>query len=104
MRETSGNHSSQGAEIIAHYRSGEPSTGIAAVYSLSKNSVIKVLREAGVAVRRQSLADEQIDEAVRLYIEGQSLARIGAHLDVDHGTVWRALKKQGVKMRDTHGR
>jgi hypothetical protein len=37
-------------------------------------------------------------------LEGQSLAQIGAHLGVDHGTVWRQLRKRGVKMRDTHGR
>lgn len=38
-----------------------------------------------------------------MYRSGQSLAAIGVHLGVDHGTVWRQLRKHGVKMRDTHG-
>ncbi|TDZ41728.1 hypothetical protein CCUG63695_01687 [Mycobacteroides franklinii] len=33
-----------------------------------------------------------------------SLARIGRHFGVDHGTVWHQLKKRGIGMRDTHGR
>ncbi|MDH6242706.1 helix-turn-helix domain-containing protein [Mycobacterium sp. OTB74] len=92
------------AEIVALYRSGEPSTAIGATYGLNKNSVIKVLREAGIPIRRQSLTSEQIDDAIRLYRTGQSLATIGRQLGVDHGTVWRALRKRRVKLRDTHGR
>jgi hypothetical protein len=92
------------ADIVARYRSGEPSTAIGVADGLNKNSVIKVLREAGIPIRRQSLTDDQIAEAVRLYEAGQSLATVGRHLGVDHGTVWRALKKRDVQMRDTHGR
>jgi len=92
------------AEIVNRYRSGESSSAIGAAYGLNKNSVIKVLRDAGVPIRRQSLTVEQIDDAVRLYEAGKSLAKIGTKLGVDHGTVWRALQKRGVPMRDTHGR
>ena len=53
---------------------------------------------------RSGLTDDRIAEAAQLYAEGMSLAKIGAGFDVDHGTVWRALKKRGVQMRDTHGR
>lgn len=92
------------ATIIARYRSGESSTSLAAVFGVSKNSVIKLLRDAGVPIRRQGLTNEQIDDAARLYEAGQSLAKIGRQLGVDHGTVWRQLKNCGVRMRDTHGR
>jgi len=91
-------------DIVARYQAGEPSTAIAATFNISKGSVIKLLREAGIQIRNQPLTDSQITEAVRLYKSGQSLAQIGAHLGVDHGTVWRQLKKRGVQMRDTHGR
>lgn len=91
-------------EIINLYFSGKPSTSIAVLHGLNKNSVIKVLREAGVEIRRRSLTIEQIDDAAQLYEAGQSLAKIGTRLGVDHGTVWRALKRRGVPMRDTHGR
>jgi hypothetical protein len=92
------------AEIVARYEAGEPSTAVAASYGLSKGSVIRLLHEAGIPIRRQGLTVEQTSEAARLYESGWSLAKIGAHLCVDHGTVWRALKKRGVKMRDTHRR
>ncbi|WP_240743553.1 helix-turn-helix domain-containing protein [Mycobacterium paragordonae] len=55
-------------------------------------------------IRKQPLTDEQVAKAAQLYASGQSLATIGTHLGVDHGTVWHALKKRGVRMRDTHGR
>ena len=92
------------AEIVTSYVSGEPSTAIAALYGLNKNSVIKVLREAGVPIRRQSLTNEQIDDAAQLYQAGQSLAKIGIKLGVEASTVRRALLSRGVRMRDTHGR
>jgi len=92
------------AEIIAHYEAGEPSTAIATTYGISKGSVIRLLRDAGVPIRKQGLTEEGVAEAARLYASGQSLAQIGMYLGVDHGTVWRQLRKHGVKMRDTHGR
>lgn len=92
------------AEIVTRYEAGEPSTAVAARFGISKGSVIRLLREAGVPIRNQGLTDDQIAEAVQLYASGHSLAAIGAHFGVDHGTVWRQLRKRGVKMRDTHGR
>ena len=91
-------------EIITNYESGKSSYELAEECGISKNSVIKLLREAGVPIRNQPLTDQQVTEAIRLYEAGKSLAKIGAHLGVDHGTVWRQLKKCGVEMRDTHGK
>ncbi|HWF70542.1 MAG TPA: helix-turn-helix domain-containing protein [Mycobacterium sp.] len=92
------------SEIIACYEAGEPSTALAASHSLSKGSVIRLVREAGIPIRRQGLTNDQITEAIQLYGSGMSLAKVGARFGVDHGTVWRALKKRGMRMRDTHGR
>lgn len=92
------------AEIVARYEAGEPSTAIANLFDLSKGSVIRLLRDAGVTIRNQGMTDDQIAEAGQLYGAGLSLAKIGVKFGVDHGTVWRALKKRDVKMRDTHGR
>lgn len=92
------------AEISARYEAGEPSTAIASSCGLSKGSVIRLIREAGISIRRQGLTNNQITEAAQLYDSGLSLAKIGARFGVDHGTVWRQLKKRGVRMRDTHGR
>jgi hypothetical protein len=42
-----------------------------------------------VPMRRRGLSPDQIDEAVRLYGEGWSLARIGEQMQVDPTTVLR---------------
>jgi DNA-directed RNA polymerase specialized sigma24 family protein len=55
-------------------------------------------------MRMRGLSAEQIDEAVRLYEAGQSLARIGERLGVDAGTVRARVVERRVRMRDTHGR
>jgi hypothetical protein len=49
-------------------------------------------------MRRQGLTAEQVDEAVRLYETGWSLARIGEQTAVDHTTVWHRLRERGVRM------
>ncbi len=91
-------------QIVARYEAGEPSTALMKKFDLSKGSVLKVLREAGVAMRNQGLSGGQIDEAQRLYEAGWSLARIGEKFDVDHTAVRRQLIRRGVRMRDMHGR
>jgi hypothetical protein len=58
------------AEIIARYEAGEPSTAIAAIFNISKGSVIRLLREAGVKIRKQGLTIDQIAEAADMYANG----------------------------------
>jgi transposase-like protein len=91
-------------QIIACYQAGEPSTAIATSFNISKGSVIRLVRNAAAAIRKQGLTQEQVEEAIKLYVDGKSLAWIGKHLRVDRGTVWRQLRKRGVKMRDSHRR
>ena len=91
-------------QIVTRYKAGEPSTAIATTFNISKGSVIRLLRNAGVTIRNQPLTSDQITEAAQLYASGQSLAEVGAHLGVDASTVHKALKKADVQLRDTHGR
>ncbi|GAB3288744.1 hypothetical protein GCM10027563_24890 [Parasphingorhabdus pacifica] len=60
-----------------------------------------ILHRHGVPMRRRGLSEEQIDDAVRLYNHGWSLARIAARMDVVAGTVRQRLHERGVTMRDT---
>jgi hypothetical protein len=57
-----------------------------------------------VRMRMRGLSPEQIDEAVRLYEAGWSLARIGDRMEVDDMTVLHRLRDRGVKTRDPQGR
>jgi hypothetical protein len=79
------------ADIVARYEAGETTQQLGTRYGISKTRVGNVLREQGVAIRRQGLSDVQVDEAATLYTAGKSLAWLGAHFDVSHTTVATAL-------------
>lgn len=62
------------------------------------------LRERGVVTRRKSPSPEQMLEMTCHYEQGESLARVGARLGVNGGTVHTHLVRAGIPLRDTHGR
>ena len=73
-------------------------------FGINRKTVSNIVRRHGVVMRRCGLSAEQIDDAVRLYGESWSLARIGQKFDVDSTTVHRRLRERGVRMRDAQGR
>jgi DNA-binding CsgD family transcriptional regulator len=79
---------------------------LARQYGIHRHTVVKHLKRDGVAVRggQTKMTPDMIERTKRLYADGQSLAGIGEQLGVDASTVHKALKRAGVKMRDTHGR
>ncbi|MFF5498942.1 hypothetical protein [Streptomyces aquilus] len=91
-------------ELIAAYEDGATVYQLGDQFSISRQTVSKILKRNGVEMRMRGLSAEQIDEAARLYEAGQSLARIGERLGVDAWTVRARLVERGVRMRDTHGR
>ncbi|WP_301182411.1 sigma factor-like helix-turn-helix DNA-binding protein [Nocardia farcinica] len=93
------------AALARDYVGGMTVYELATKYGISRDTVGKHLHRMGVAMRRAGLTEEQVEEAVRLYIEQRwSLERIAGQFGVDHGTVWRRLRERGVRMRDVHGR
>lgn len=89
--------------VVAAYSSGRSMASLAAEYQVKRASISKLLRRAGLEIRvRRQMSQEQIDEAVRLYIRGRSLEQIGSQLGWDHNTIYtiyRHLLKRGVHMR-----
>lgn len=77
-------------EIMAKYEAGVPTTKLVHEYRIGKGTVLKLLRDAGVAIRNQGLSDEQVGDAARLYESGLSLARIGERFGVDASTIHKA--------------
>ena len=55
-------------------------------------------------VRLQRITPAEVEQAVRLYPAGNSLAVIGAKLGYSPGTIHLALRKAGVSLRDCQGR
>jgi uncharacterized protein (DUF433 family) len=90
-------------DIVARYQAGETSQQIGTHYGISKTRVATVLREQGIAIRRQGLNDDQAREAAELYAAGHSLAGLGVRFGVSHTTIAAVLRQQGVQIRPRPG-
>lgn len=90
--------------IVEGYKEGMTLRELAIRHKLGRDTVSKLLKEAGVRLRKSGLTLEEIEEAKRLYSQGSSLAVVARRFEVDPKTVWSRLTEQGIKMRDTHGR
>ncbi|WP_020500970.1 hypothetical protein [Sciscionella marina] len=90
-------------QLIEGYRSGSTVYELGDQFGIERRTVSAILHRRGVPMRRRGLSEEQIDDAVRLYNQGWSLARIAARMDVAAGTVRQRLHERGVTMRDNQG-
>jgi hypothetical protein len=81
----------------------KPPSRSAISYGISKTRVANVLREQGVAIRRQGMNNERGSEAAMLYHAGRSLAWLGARYGVSHTTIAAALRRQGIQLRPRPG-
>ncbi|MGB4758430.1 MAG: hypothetical protein WBP26_00030 [Candidatus Saccharimonadales bacterium] len=92
------------AAIAQAYRDGIPSTALCRQYNLGKSTVLQILAEAGVPMRRQPLTTVQIDQAAQLYeIAGLSLSQICAELGIAQSSLQLAFTKRGVVLRPPTG-
>lgn len=91
------------AELIAAYEAGSPTTELMITYNLGKGTVLRLLRDHGVQLRNQSLTADQVGEAIRLYLHGWSLAKVGRQFGRDHTVIRDALERAGIPRRDSHG-
>ncbi len=92
------------ASIAEAYRNGIPSTALCRQYQLGKSTVLQILAEAGVPMRRQPLTKEQVDEAARMYeTAGLSLSQICAELGIAQSSLQLAFTKRGMVLRPPTG-
>ena len=71
------------ALLSEQYRSGATAYQLAERFGIHRNTVSLHLHRRGVTMRRQGLDAGQVDHAVRLYQDGQPLARIADRYNVD---------------------
>ncbi|WP_067475233.1 hypothetical protein [Nocardia amamiensis] len=83
-------------ELVDAYRRGTSTNQLCERYQMSKGGLLKILQEHGVQMRYQPMTEEEIDWAVRLYGEGQSLNAVARQLGKAKGSVWKALRGRGV--------
>ncbi len=91
------------AELVAAYRAGTSTNELCRRYEVSKGGVLKLLAGHDVAMRQQPMTQDEINEAVRLYVtDGLSIRTIAQRLGKSKGSVWKALHERGVPMRPAH--
>lgn len=91
------------ADIVHRYEVAHTTRQIGTHYGISKFRVASILREQGIAIRRQGLTDEQAREAANFYTAGRSLSWLGARYGVSPTTVSRVLREQGIQLRPRPG-
>ena len=91
-------------ELVNRYLAGATVYELAAEFDMSRSTVSNRLKRAGVTLRLGPPTREIIDEIVRLYKGGASLAAVGEQVGFAPGTVHRHLRNRGILTRDTHGR
>ncbi|MEV7757809.1 hypothetical protein AB0O16_07725 [Microbacterium sp. NPDC089180] len=90
----------QRAEVARRYESGATTTQLARDYGVAKSTIIGILRDKDVVVRRQPLTPEQVREAAHLYRDGLSLSQVATQLGVNQETMRVAIIKAGVALRE----
>jgi hypothetical protein len=90
--------------IVKAYEDGTPTTRLTLQFNLGKGTVLRILQAHRVTMRNQPLTPEQVAEAVELYLQGWSKAKVGRHFHREHTVIRDVLKRVGITRRDTHGR
>lgn len=86
-------------QLVQDYETGMSSTELRARYRLGKGSVLKLLAESGIPMRRRSLEPEQLAEIVRRYEAGLTIREVAAELGLPKTTVQDALAHAGTTRR-----
>ncbi|MGH4007490.1 MAG: hypothetical protein ACRDTH_04870 [Pseudonocardiaceae bacterium] len=90
--------------VIQGYTTGATTYELGNRFGIDRRTVSAILHRHGVDMHRRGLSPDQVDDAIRLYNSGWSLARIGERLSVNPTTVLNRLREREISTRDTHGR
>ncbi|HWH26276.1 MAG TPA: hypothetical protein VNT53_06490 [Pseudolysinimonas sp.] len=91
------------AAVATRYSAGETSTALAAEFNVAKSTILSILRDNNIVVRRQPLTAKQVREAARLYKSGLSLSQVAEAVKVNQETMRAAIIASGVAMRAPSG-
>ncbi|WP_454116475.1 helix-turn-helix domain-containing protein [Microbacterium aurum] len=91
------------SEVVRRYSSGETSTALAEDFKVAKSTILRILRENSVVVRRQPLTGKQVSMAKRLYESGLSLSEVADQMFVNQETMRGAIVNAGVELRPPTG-
>ena len=87
------------AELLAGYADGVPVQELAARFQVHRGTVTKLVRQAGLGVRRPAVPEPVRQEAVRLYADGLTLVEVGEQLGINDKTVRLLVIEAGGTLR-----
>jgi predicted transcriptional regulator len=89
--------------MVEAYEAGATTTQLRQQFSVSQDTVVRLLRRHGVVTRHKGLSDSDLQQARELYESGLPVAKVGEKLGRAPSTVRRALVQAGVEMRPRGG-
>lgn len=84
------------AQVVERYRAGATAAELGAEHGVSKNGMLKLLREQGVQIRTKSLPTAVVTQAKRLHERGVSMRQVSEQLGVSRTALRRNFQKMGV--------
>jgi DNA-directed RNA polymerase specialized sigma24 family protein len=87
------------SEVLAEYAAGVPAGELAKRCGVSRDTVLRHAKSAGVRAPAKTVAPEVVAQVVGLYAEGVTLAQIGRRLGIGHRGARRVLVGAGVGIR-----
>ena len=89
--------------LISDYQAGNSTIRLMRIDGIGKSTVLRLLADAGVQVRRPGLAAQHQAEAVALYVTGRSAARVGNKFGCTADTVLVAVREADRPVRQRVG-
>jgi DNA-directed RNA polymerase specialized sigma24 family protein len=90
--------------LVSAYLGGSPGRVVAKAFGISHQTVYDILKRHGIKTREprplRALSPREEDEVVAAYEAGMSQTEIGEVLGVSQGTVYKILKRHGIKTRE----
>ncbi len=88
-------------KIVLSYQSGKASYELGTEFNCSKTTIVKLLKQQGVAIRKSGRARAKVDDekVIGMYKKMHTIKEIAKSLHVDTQVISRCLKENGVKLR-----
>ena len=84
------------AQVVERYQTGATAAELGAEHGVSKNGMLKLLREQGVQIRTKSLPTAVVTQAMHLHKRGLSMRQVSEQLGVSRTALRRNFQKMGV--------
>lgn len=84
------------AQVVERYQTGATAAELGAEHGVSKNGILKLLREQGVQIRTKSLPAAVVTQAMHLHKRGVSMRQVSEQLGVSRTALRRNFQKMGV--------